>query len=298
MSVLVDAPGIRAAYLEACRLDVAALKPGNVHFFAPGHGMEVSHFLESAQVTAPFIADERMGIGSRVRHSVEATFAAVGCNTNLGILLLAAPLAAAAGRNLASRDMTERLVDVLATLDHEDASEVFKAIARANPAGLGKVEGEMDVHTEPPASVTLLEAMRAAAPRDLIAAEYASGFDLVVKLCRDSYRPLVRDGLAKEHALGCVFMHELAGRADTHIARKHGHGAAERVRREAEALLSGLEHHPSMAWSAPGIQARLLDFDRRLKSAELNPGSLADLMVGVAFLFEISERARIAATRS
>ena len=44
---------ITRAYLEACRLDVAALKPGNVHRYAPGHGMDVVDFEKSAEISAP-----------------------------------------------------------------------------------------------------------------------------------------------------------------------------------------------------------------------------------------------------
>ncbi len=64
--------------------------------------------------------------------AVEASFAALGMNTNLGIILLCAPLAAAAekGGNLRSA-----LAGVLENLDREDAAHVFEAIALANPGG-------------------------------------------------------------------------------------------------------------------------------------------------------------------
>ena len=51
--------------------------------------------------------------------------------------------------------------------------ESMKAIRIANPGGLGNVP-EQDVRNEP--TVTLLEAMKLAADRDLIARQYANGF--------------------------------------------------------------------------------------------------------------------------
>jgi triphosphoribosyl-dephospho-CoA synthase len=62
----------------------------------------------------------------------------------------------------------------------------------------------------------------------------------------------------------------LAAFPDSHVARKFGAAAAERVRAEAVALVAaGLQ----------GDTAALLAFDRRLKHAGINPGTTADLTV-------------------
>ena len=87
---------IETAYRAACRLEVRTLKPGNVHIFADGHRMTVEDFDRSTDVSAPHISDPTLPVGTRIRRAVEATFTAVGQNTNLGIVLLCAPLAAAA----------------------------------------------------------------------------------------------------------------------------------------------------------------------------------------------------------
>ena len=39
---------VRSAYLAACRAELQALKPGNVHVFAAGHGMSIADFETSA----------------------------------------------------------------------------------------------------------------------------------------------------------------------------------------------------------------------------------------------------------
>src|SRR5580692_4281945 len=116
---------VSAAYIEACVAELDAPKPGNVHRFAPGHRMEVADFIHSAEASAALIAAKGARVGSRIRAAVDATLKAVGQNTHLGIILLCAPLAAAAE----APDMALRsaLATVLEGLDRADAQDVFAA---------------------------------------------------------------------------------------------------------------------------------------------------------------------------
>ncbi len=148
MTAALAQAAIAEAYIAACRLEVRTLKPGNVHIYAEGHRMTVADFDLSADVSAPHIANPALRVGTRIRRAVEATFAAVAQNTNLGIVLLCAPLAAAA-ESQHQGALGDKLHAVLAGLDHEDAREVYKAIAAANPAGLGNAQSG-DVRAEPP----------------------------------------------------------------------------------------------------------------------------------------------------
>src|ERR1700689_4813799 len=84
---------VAAAYIEACLAELDAPKPGNVHRFAPGHGMEVADFVRSAEASAAAIAAKGVRVGVRIRAAVDATLKAVGQNTNLGSILLWATLA-------------------------------------------------------------------------------------------------------------------------------------------------------------------------------------------------------------
>lgn len=273
---------IAQAYRAACRLEVRTLKPGNVHVFAEGHRMTVADFDRSADVSAPFICDPGLRVGTRINRAVEATFAAVGTNTNLGILLLCAPLAAAAQRAAPpGTSLDRRLSHVLADLDHEDAREVYRAIAHANPAGLGE-DRSGDVRAEPPASWTLLDAMRTAAPRDMIAAEYATGFANVFAHAR-AFAGHLAQGAPPHDALALIFLEALAERPDTHIVRKHGPELARRVQAEAAGVLAGLAGPSVRAMSQPEVRARLMRLDADLKSWGANPGSLADLMCAGVF---------------
>jgi len=44
---------VRRAFVDACILDVTALKPGNVGIHGSGHGMEVADFIRSAAAPPP-----------------------------------------------------------------------------------------------------------------------------------------------------------------------------------------------------------------------------------------------------
>ena len=276
---------ISQAFITACLTEVRALKPGNVHIYAGGHGMQVADFETSARVAAPYIANPNLKTGERILRAVEATFAAVHCNTNLGILLLCAPLAVAAQLG-SGGTLVSRLQGVLDALDAHDAAHVFKAIATANPGGLGR-NGEADVNAPPPASITLLDAMRMAGGRDLIANEYVTGFDRVFALHAHEYQPRLAAGWAPEDAIARVYLFELARTADTHIARKFGLAKAEAVRWRAAAFESAYFSSPDTRPSTPGTQAALLEFDTELKAEGLNPGSLADIMAAILFVSEL-----------
>ena len=266
---------IEAAFVAACHAELHALKPGNVHVHAPGHDMDVSHFERAAAAAAPFIADETLGVGARVLAAVSASMAAAGCNTNLGILLLGAPLAVAAAAPEGPQDLRARLARVLAALDLKDADETFRAIVLANPGGLGGAE-EGDV-TQPP-SMTLIEAMRLAQDRDRIAHAYVTGFEDIFTFALPELYAARRSAQDEPAAITALHMALLSAFPDSHILRKYGPDAALAVQREARALKS-LWHPAPRQESRPA----LLDLDRSFKERALNPGTTADFVVGTLF---------------
>ena len=261
---------IAEAYLAACLTELDALKPGNVHRHAAGHGMTVADFEVSARISAPAIARRGARVGARVREAVAATRAAVGQNTNLGIVLLCVPLAAAAERGAPLRDS---LAATLAGLDVDDARDVFAAIVLANPGGLGSAEAH-DVRA--PAAIGLREAMAAAADRDLVAHQYANGFAEVLGLGGEAYARAT--GGASVEPAQAVYLAFLSAYPDSHITRKFGAETAEAVRRDAArraAALSG---------ASPASRATALaTWDADLKARGLNPGTCADLTVATLF---------------
>jgi triphosphoribosyl-dephospho-CoA synthase len=265
-------PGaIQAAFLAACQAELQALKPGNVHIHAAGHGMTMADFEASAEAAAPHIAAPGKRIGARILGAVTATRAAVGQNTNLGIVLLAAPLAMAA-ETAARGGIRAALKEVLGGLDREDAALCFRAIALANPGGLGNAP-EQDVRG--PALVTLLDAMRLAADRDRIAYQYASGYADIF----DIGVPLASQAPTQIEAAAAVFWGLLTTYPDSHIARKYGHDCAQCVLRTAKSTDLAMKRASDEA----ARHALLLDLDTRLKADGLNPGTTADLTVASLF---------------
>lgn len=262
------ADDIAALYRMACRAELAALKPGNVHRFEAGHGMTVADFETSADISAPFLSAPGTGVGARILGAVRATRAAVGQNTNLGILLLCAPLAKAA-EGLGA-PLRQRLDAVLASLDAPDADDTFRAIALAAPGGLGTTT-EADVRQKP--RIGLRAAMRLAADRDLIARQYANGFaeifDIGVPLA--ARRPM--DAAAQD-----IFLAFAMRAPDSHVARKFGEEAAISLMHRFRAL-------------ARAPQEALAAFDGTLKAEGLNPGTSADMTVASLFAAALEEKA-------
>src|SRR5919198_6158755 len=164
------ADGVAGAAQLACVLEVSAEKPGNI---TPSHDFADTSYedmLRSAIALGPEMgrAGDR-GVGATVLAAVRATRRVAGANTNLGIALLLAPLARAA---LLGGDLRERVEEVLGALTLDDARAAYEAIRAAGAGGLEEPV-EHDVRAAP--TVGLREAMAAAAQRDSIAAEYATG---------------------------------------------------------------------------------------------------------------------------
>ena len=269
-----SAAGIAAAFTAACRDEVNALKPGNVHVFADGHRMQAAQFLSSAEVAAEPITAPGARIGLRILRAVEATSAAVGTNTNLGIVLLCAPLAAAAEQH--TSDLQAALSRLLRATDVEDARLAFRAITLAAPGGLGHAERH-DVRA--PAAVPLAEAMAVAAHRDRIARQYVSAFEDVFVTGLDAFAGARRRGLDAEWTTSVVFLAFLAAFPDSHVVRKHGLAVAEDVRRLASTF-----DQRSKNEDPAHLMPELLAWDAALKDRNINPGTSADLTVATLFV--------------
>jgi triphosphoribosyl-dephospho-CoA synthase len=266
---------VAQVFHDSCLAELDALKPGNVHRLSNGHRMSVADFERSAAAAAPSIGRARLSVGKRILRAVEATRKAAGQNTNLGIVLLAAPLATAA-LDREGGDLKARVEDVLDTLTIEDARDAYRAIRMAAPGGLGEAPSH-DVAKAP--RVTLLEAMRASEPRDRIAWNYTHGLSDIfglgltwLKQARDRWG-------SSPFAVTRVYLGFLAHLPDTLIERKFGTDVAASLLEEARPLEAGL-----LECALPeDMSAPLLAFDRALKERGLNPGTSADLVVATLF---------------
>ncbi len=274
---------IGAAFVEACLAELDTLKPGNVHRFASGHRMEADDFVRSAEASARHVAADGLSVGARVRGAVDATLAAVGQNTTLGIVLLCAPLAAAAEPG--TRALRGALADVLDRLDRQDAIDVYAAIAAASPGGLGR-STQHDVREQP--TVSLREAMTAAADRDRIARQYVTDFEDVFVLGLRTLDSARKQGRERRWSTLAVYLGFLAELPDTHVVRKLGSATAEDLRREAAPWRDRLAAVPDPEAMIPG----LMQWDTALKARGINPGTSADLTVATLFTATLRTRRR------
>jgi triphosphoribosyl-dephospho-CoA synthase len=269
---------IAAAAQLACLLEASAPKPGNV---SPGRHFpdaRYEDFLASAvAIGAPLAAAGTRPLGRTIRLAVEATGRWTRSNTNLGMVLLLAPLARAANLADAGSSLRDGVRRVLEATTIDDARDVYAAIRLAAPGGLGQAS-EQDVRGEP--TVTLLDAMRLAADRDGIAREYAGAFETTFEIGAPALERARQDGLGWSDAVVETFLTLLAVRVDTHVARRGGAALADEATRLAREVLArgGVR-------SAGGLRA-INEMDHALRDEQHlgNPGTTADLTAAALFV--------------
>ena len=267
---------VSAAVQLACLLEASAPKPGNVSPGVHFHDAHYEDFLASAAaIGAPFMHVGEQPLGVTIREAIEATARWTRTNTNLGMVLLLAPLARAA--LLAPESLRAGVARVLRETTVDDAREVYRAIRLAAPGGLGVAAAE-DVAGEP--SVTLRDAMVLAAERDSVAREYATDFRTTFELGAPALMRARADGLDWNDAIVETYLTLLAAVPDTLIVRKLGGQAAEVVSRRAGAVLE-----------AGGVRteagrAAIAHLDRELRDERnaRNPGTTADLTAAAIFV--------------
>ena len=257
---------------SACLLEATARKPGNVHPGASFADLTYDDFVKSANAIAPILAQAReRGVGQAILDASLATREQVGRNTNLGIILLLAPLAAAEP----GIKLRDGIAGVLAALGVEDSKLVYRAIAAAQPGGMGRVEDE-DLANEPRSA--LVEVMRLAAGRDMIARQYATDFDLILNAGMSLLSPVAfRENW--EQAVVRLYLELMSRHPDTLVARKCGAGVADESAERARRVLD-------YGWpdSAAGRETILeLDSWLREDGNRRNPGTTADLVTACLF---------------
>lgn len=274
---------LQQAYLKACALDVESFKPGNVSVYSSGHGMCADDFYRSAKVSAPFVCDPSLSLGRRIYLAVEATHREVGCNTNLGIVLLATPLIKAV-QDFSIHSVRERLRYVLIGSTREDAVWVYRAIRLANPGGLGRVEAE-DIHRPP--SVTLFEAMQLAKDYDRIAFNYAFSYRDIYELAIPSYYDAVSRWEDERLATVMIFVALLRRIPDTHVGRKFGQRYTGMIQNRMTQLTRALSQATAMEQVLPQIR----EVDAEFKQVGINPGTTADLTVATLLAVRLEKLA-------
>jgi triphosphoribosyl-dephospho-CoA synthase len=258
----------------ACLLEASAFKPGNVSPGKPFHNMSYEDFLFSAVAIGPAFSEAgTASLGQTIERALGATRRVTSANTNLGLVLLLAPLAKAASGESALRVSLKR---ILRQTTVEDARQVYAAIGAAQPGGLGEVE-QQDLGSAP--TVTLREVMALAGSRDAIASEYVTDFETTFSLGAPALRGARAAGLGWGDAVTETSLTLLAAQPDSLIARKSGSETAKRVSDQAAAVLKagGVRTAAGLA----GVAA--FDADLRDPQNSRNPGTTADLTAAAIF---------------
>jgi triphosphoribosyl-dephospho-CoA synthase len=250
----------------ACLLEVSAAKPGNI---TPAHDFSDTTYADmvrSALALGPAFARrraQRRGVGQLIADAVSATARVTDANTNLGIVLVLAPLVRAEATRAADEPLRVATERILAALGVDDASAAFAAIVAAHPGGLGDAP---DHDVREPARVSLREAMAAAAYRDSIASEYVTGYEIVFDTGLPLLAEALGDGASTLDAIVSLHVGLLASHPDTLIERKAGTAAARAVSEAAREVRAGIR--------------TLEEFDVSLRGPDhrLNPGTTADLV--------------------
>lgn len=263
---------LQALFRDACEQELRAFKPGNVSVYSEGHAMTVEDFRRSAEVAAPFVCAEKLSLGEKIYYSIEATRAAVGCNTNLGILLLAAPLLQSWHKRNQGETLRESLCKVLKSTTLSDADWVYRAIRLAQPGGLGEA-AEQDVRDPP--KVTLLEAMRLAGGRDRIARQYTNSFSDIFDLGIPRYDMWMSRWGKEDWVVVAIFAGLLGHIPDSHMERKFG----ARFTRMVADRMARIEQAFSVADEPEQVLPLLREADAEFKSHGINPGTTADITV-------------------
>jgi triphosphoribosyl-dephospho-CoA synthase len=261
----------------ACLYEATARKPGNVH---PGASFDeattYTAFVASAVAIGPVMASApAAGVGETVLRAVQATRRAVQTNTNLGTILLLAPLSAVPP----SHGLASGIGTVLRQLTGSDTRAVYEAIRVSGAGGLGD-SAEADVFAEVPPELTLVQAMRLAAERDLVARQYTNGFSDVLSGPAVWIEEVLSLGASLEEAIIHAYLQQMARSPDSLIQRKCGLVMAQEAGERAAAVLKS---------GTPGdatYEQAIREFDRWLRADgnRRNPGTTADLIAAGLFV--------------
>jgi len=265
-------PSIGLCAQIACILDVVSFKPGNVNLVFFGGDLRAFDLLASAAAIAPVLEQAPLRrVGDTILECVRETRKVTATNTNLGIVLLLAPLATVQPHV----DIRGGLMRVLIRLDVADARAAYQAIRLAQPGGLGSVP-EQDVSGEP--TVSLREAMALAADRDLVARQYVDDFEQVFEGAEMLRELVTPKDTELETAVTRLYLQLLAKYTDSLIERKFGRPIAEEVSRRAREIVQS---------SAGYAESALTSLDSFLRAGPVmlaNPGTTADLVTASLFV--------------
>ena len=270
---------VKMAFEYACKLDVFSIKPGNVFHGHPAYGMTHKDFLQSSMACSDIICEKNMDIGEKILDCIKSSMDVVGCNTNLGIVLLCVPIVEALYMDKDHKFLQSNLKKVLNNIDKKQTKAIYKAINSANAGGMGSKD-EFDLNNSKSNDFTLLEAMNFASSYDYIAEEYSNNFNNIINVITPNWRKYFKLMNNDEHATTATFLDLISTKPDSLIARKYDLDKAE----EVSARFKDIAQEYCELKNPNILNNKLLLLDSELKIQGINPGTTADVVVASIFL--------------
>ena len=264
-------------------------KPGNVHRTRDFDDMVFEDFLISGIVIGDSIknaSNEGKNLGKHILEAVRMTDKWIANNTNLGIVMLEVPIAAAAGISKDFSEIRGNIVRLMSQTTVEDACDLYDAINIADAGGMGEAE-EYDVASQSAKdelrenNQTMYDVLKISAEWDRLAAELSSDMPVCFEIGFPCYRKL-KSETSLNRACVLTFLNILANVPDTLISRKYGDEKASHVSAMAKNLLKFADDED--------FDKRLNEFDDYLFKNKFNPGTTADLTAASIMLSLLEEK--------
>ncbi|MEJ2251702.1 MAG: triphosphoribosyl-dephospho-CoA synthase [Candidatus Lokiarchaeota archaeon] len=270
-------------------------KPGNVHRTHDFEDTRFEHFLSAISAIQPSfhkfckrIFDsvqkfdqnyDLINLGSVYFESVNTMMDwQMGGNVLLGHILILTPLLASTTlclkfNKLKFKHLKRILLKIIEDSTVEDTINLYKAIRKANPGGLGKVQ-----------VLKWLLIHLFSKEYDLISREYATGYQIIFNTGIPYYIEKFKSTKDINVATVDTFLRILSLFPDSLIIRKSNEKNALKISQEASKIIrmGGIS-------KKDGLKATLeLDKFIQRRKGKLNPGTTADILAGVIFCSLIS----------
>ena len=170
-----------------CDTEIKSLKPGNVHKYSEGHGMNLKDFLKSSLIISKCLTKNNLDLGKKILISVNEIQNKIKKNTNLGIILMLSPIATIVQEEgiISKEELLKKIKSLIKKQNIKNSIPIFKAISLTSPGGLG-FSKKYDVNELP--NTNLYKAMEFAKKKDLIARQYCNGFEDIYKIGIPAYK--------------------------------------------------------------------------------------------------------------
>ena len=262
-------------------------KPGNVHRTRDYDDMEFEDFIISGIVIGDTIKKATTNVnidnpqlGKYILEAVSETDRWIKNNTNLGIVMMITPIAAAAAVSDGFDDIRENVKLLMSNTSVDDACDLYDAINIADAGGMGD-QDEYDVASDNAKqelrdnNQTMYDVLKISAPWDMLAREMTSDMPAVFEIGYPTYHEL-KNEKSKNESCVLTFLTILSQVPDTLISRKYGNDEALKISMMTRDLLKMRD--------SPDFDEKLKEFDDYLFKNKYNPGTTADLTAASIFV--------------